>query len=154
MHPGNSGLSGGAFTFTTNTRAGEKGKKERRKKKKKKKGKGRKKRTSCPLIIFYIDSLCIRECNARLCAMPFIIYTWITLALINLFLYIPHTLGLINKFDDQTLPIYIVVTWIFWLRRSQAYHWLLIPFEKSCLPLEVRCTNKPAIAPPELETRR
>lgn len=37
--------------------------------------KKKKEQTFSLLIIFYIDSLCIRECNARLCAVPFIIYT-------------------------------------------------------------------------------
>jgi hypothetical protein len=75
MHPGNSGLSGGAFTLTTITRDGEKGegkKKRKKKKEKKKRKKERRKREErkeingrLPRLSFYIDSLCIRECNCK-----------------------------------------------------------------------------------------
>jgi len=70
MHPGNSGLSGGAFFYDKHVTSIKKERQEEIKKKGKRRKNGR-----LPCLLFYIDFLCIRECNARLCAMPFIIYT-------------------------------------------------------------------------------
>lgn len=94
----------------------------------------------------------LRECNARLCAMPFIIYIHKSHSLLNLFLYILHTLGLITSRWPDTTDIYRC--YLNFLAAALAGLPLIAhSIRKSCLPLEVRCTNKPAIAPLELETR-
>jgi len=73
-------------------------------------------------------------------------------SLLNLFLYILHTLGLITSRRSDTTDIYRY--YLNFLAAALAGLPLIAhSIQKSCLPLEVRCTNKPAIAPLELETR-
>lgn len=71
------------------------------------------------------------------------------------FLYILHTLGLMTSRWSDTIDIYISLLLEFFgcgARRLTTD--CSFPLEKSCLPLVVaRCTNKPATASLELETR-
>lgn len=75
-------------------------------------------------------------------------------SLLNLFLYILHTRSHIQGLDDQTLPILYRCYLNFLAAALAGLPLIAHSIRKSCLPLGVRCTNKPAIAAPlELETR-
>lgn len=105
------------------------------------------------LLFFYIDTLYVSE-NAMQgfvpCHSSFIHKSH---SLLNLFLYILHTRSHIQCLDDQTLPILYRCYLNFLAAALAGLPLIAHSIRKSCLPLGVRCTNKPAIAPLELETR-
>lgn len=142
------GLSGGAVVRLSNSKKMKKKEKwwKRKKKKKIRKQENKTNKTdkfSLLIILYRLFMYQRMQCKALCRAIYHLYINHTRSSPILVHTYTPSVITVISR---HRWFVVTVLHEFFWLRRSQAYHWLLIPFDVMSRSFEVRYTNKRAIA--------